>query len=149
MLRPQVPAALPLLQQRQSHQKEVYDKRAKDLKPLVGGDKVLVRAGDQQVWNEVTVLARSSQPQSYIVDSEGSKFRRNRTQLKSVLSSSDPVVDADIQEDQSQVTTAVATEGHVDVGKPTIPRTPEPTPRRSARATRGTLPSRYDQFDMN
>jgi len=77
-------------------------------------------------------------------------LRRNRIQLKSVPSSSDPVLDADIQEDQSQVTTAVATEGHVDVGKPTTnPRTPEPAPRKSARATRGTLPSRYDQFDMN
>jgi len=43
----------------------------------------------------------------------------------------------------------VAAEGHVDVGKPaTIPRTPEPTPRRSAWATRGTPPSRYAQFDM-
>jgi len=70
MLKPQVPAALPLLQQRQSHQKEMYDKSAKDLKPLVGGDKMLVRAGDQQVWNEATVLARSSQPRFYIVDSE-------------------------------------------------------------------------------
>jgi len=96
------------------------------------------------------VLARSSQPRSYIVDSEGSLLRRNRIKLKSVPSSSNPVLGKDIQEDQSQVTTAVATEGHVDVGKPTtIPRTPEPTSRRSARATRGTLPSRYDQFDMN
>ncbi|KAF6038078.1 hypothetical protein EB796_003613 [Bugula neritina] len=124
MLKLQVPAALPLLQQRQSHQKEMDDKRAKDLKPLVGGDKVLVRAGSQ--------------------------LRRNRTQLKSVPSSSDPVLDADLQEDQSEVTTAVATEGHVDVGKPTtIPRTSEPIPRRSAWAIQGTLPSRYGQFDMN
>ncbi|KAF6027133.1 hypothetical protein EB796_014555 [Bugula neritina] len=100
--------------------------------------------------NEATVLARSSQPRSYIVDSEGSQLRRNRTQLKSVPSSSGPVLDADLQEDQSEVTTAVATEGHVDVGKPTtIPRTSEPIPRRSAWATRGTLPSRNGQFDMN
>jgi len=49
MLKPQVPAALPLLQQRQSYQKEMYDKGAKDLEPLVGSDKVLFRAGDQQV----------------------------------------------------------------------------------------------------
>ncbi|KAF6036591.1 hypothetical protein EB796_005102 [Bugula neritina] len=85
MLKPQVPAALPLLQQRQSHQKEMYDMGAKELEPLVGGDKVLVRAGDQQVWNEATLLARSSQPRFYIVDSEVST-RKNRTQLKSVPS---------------------------------------------------------------
>jgi len=94
MLKPQVPAALPLLQQRQSHQKEMYDMGAKELEPLVGGDKVLVRAGDQQVWNEATLLARSSQPRSYIVDSEGSQLLKNRTQLKSVPSSSNPVLDA-------------------------------------------------------
>jgi len=82
--------------------------RERDLKPLVGGDKVLARAGDQQVWNEATVLARSCQPRSYIVDSEGSQLQRNRTQMKSVPSSSDPVLDADLQEDQSEIKTAVA-----------------------------------------
>jgi len=112
---------------------------------LVEGDKVLVKAGDQKVWNEATVLARSSQRRCYIVDSEGSQPRRNSTQLKFVPPSSDPVLDADLQEDQSKVTTAVATEGHVAVGKQkTIPRTPEPTPRRSSRATLGSQPSRYD-----
>ena len=46
-LRPQVLEAQQLLQQRQDKQKEVHYRKARDLKPLVKGDRVLVRTDNK------------------------------------------------------------------------------------------------------
>ena len=45
---------------RQDKQKEVHDRKARDLKPLVNGDRVLVGTDNEPHWTEGKVLAEAS-----------------------------------------------------------------------------------------
>ena len=83
-LRPQVLEARELMLQRQDKQKEVHDRKARDLKTLVNMDRVLVRTDNEPHWTEGKILAEASQPRSYIVDTGSNQLRRNRTHPKSV-----------------------------------------------------------------
>ena len=53
---------------RQDKQKEVHNRKARDLKTLVNGDRVLVKTDNEPYWTEGKILAEASQPRSYIVD---------------------------------------------------------------------------------
>ena len=59
-LRPQVLEARELMLRRQDKQKEVHGRKARDLKPSVNGDRVLVRADNETHWTEGKLLAEAS-----------------------------------------------------------------------------------------
>ncbi|KAK3702003.1 hypothetical protein QZH41_007698 [Actinostola sp. cb2023] len=75
------------LQERQVKQKEYYDRGSKPLNPLRPGDKIHLRDESQNIWIPGTVTAKTEQPRSYIVDVNGSQYRRNR---RDILDARDP-----------------------------------------------------------
>ncbi|KAK3741612.1 hypothetical protein QZH41_006978 [Actinostola sp. cb2023] len=75
------------LQERQVKQKEYYDRGSKPLNPLRPGDQIHLRDESQNIWIPGTVTAKTEQPRSYIVDVNGSQYRRNR---RDILDARDP-----------------------------------------------------------
>lgn len=80
LLKPQTTDPLKVkekLQERQKKEKLVYDKHARPLPFLQGGDTVRCRPERQQEWKKALVL-----PRSYVIlDEQGKIFRRNRKHL--------------------------------------------------------------------
>ena len=145
MLKPQIPDALELLQQRQNKQKDVHDRKARDLKPLAEGDKVFVRTDNEPQWTEGNAIAETAQPRSYLVNTGSNQLRRNRVHLKSA-----PNKGLEVEHDttHSEVTIAPRAEIHSEVPASPLPVTPTPTPQRSARQNCGALSRRFDNFAM-
>ena len=141
-LRSQVLEAQELMLRRQDEQKEVHNRKARDLKTLVNMDRVLVRTGNEPHWTEGKILAEASQPRSYIVDTGSNQLRRNRTHLKSVPHNGNG---AELEAAHSELWRRQK----LTVPVSPVPSTPIHFPRRSARQYRGALPKRFDGFEMN
>ncbi|KAK3103001.1 hypothetical protein FSP39_015684 [Pinctada imbricata] len=70
----------PKLKERQNQQKAYYDRNARELEELKTGDKVGIQSGDRP-WKEGKVVQKCAEPRSYIVESDGTQYRRNRIHL--------------------------------------------------------------------
>ena len=146
-LQPTAVKAHEKLSNRQDGYKAGYDKSAKSLEPLAEGDNVMVRTRKAERWQPARVVDVHPTPRSYIVDNGHNLVRRNRVHLKHapVTPVADPM-EPPLSDPLTPVTTAA--EGNTAPSTP-VPTTPKPAPRRSARQTRGTLPVRYDGFQMD
>ncbi|XP_021360877.1 uncharacterized protein LOC110455216 [Mizuhopecten yessoensis] len=72
------------LKLRQARQQENFNKHAmqKPLKPLDPGDHVMVKHPAKGTWEAGIVERQHTTPRSYVVESNGRKYRRNRRYLK-------------------------------------------------------------------
>ena len=71
------------LQVRQDKQKMYFDRKSKDLPPLIPGQNVRVQNTDSGHWEKATVISDCNQPRSYILNTEdGKNLRRNRVQIR-------------------------------------------------------------------
>ena len=72
---------------RQDKQKTNFDRRAKDLPPLVPGTKITVRNHRTGLWEPAIVERTTENPRSYIVTNEktGQTVRRNRKRLRDTM----------------------------------------------------------------
>lgn len=78
------------LQERQEQQKQHYDKHAHDLPPLIPGEAVTVQNHTNKQWSPAVVRSVCPEPRSYIIESHnGSVFRRNRRDIRTVAQSED------------------------------------------------------------
>lgn len=71
------------LKTRQAEQKRKFDKHVpkSDLKPLIPGEKVMIKHNDQ--WIHGSVAEKHESPRSYVVKgNNGRKYRRNRRDLR-------------------------------------------------------------------
>ena len=62
-------------------QQQYYNRNAKVLKPLNTGETVRVRKPGQKTWTPAVVTRVTEALRSYVVDSEGTSYRRNRRDL--------------------------------------------------------------------
>ena len=71
------------LNQQKANQKLYHDsKSASDLRPLLPGDQVrMAPSPGSKRWNPAIVVTRHVSPRSYIVESGGHEYRRNRRHL--------------------------------------------------------------------
>lgn len=69
------------LTEKQQKQKSYYDKTAKPLPTLQPGEHVRLRNDDKGVWVPATVKRATSEPRSYVVESNGRDYRRNRRHI--------------------------------------------------------------------
>ena len=71
------------LHARQVKQKSYYDRAAKPLVPLHVGENVRIKdtSTSKQNWKPAIVTGTSEHPRSYIVESDGKEYRRNRRHL--------------------------------------------------------------------
>ena len=70
-----------LSRRRAEIQQQYYNRNAKVLKPLNTGDTVRVRKPGQKTWTPAVVTRVTNAPRSYVVNSEGTSYRRNRRDL--------------------------------------------------------------------
>ena len=84
--------ALVAAKARQQHH---YDKSAKALPPLNAGDAVRLKLPGQQTWSPA-VCIREAGPRSYEVESQGTRYRRNRRQLIKTEESPPPEPDFEL-----------------------------------------------------
>lgn len=75
------------LKERQSRQKQQYDKTAKSLPTLHKDDKVYI--SDKGKWRPATVVKHTDTPRSYLVQTDSGTYRRNRRDLLKVSTKSD------------------------------------------------------------
>ena len=59
-----------------------HDKQARALLPLADGEEVHVRNASSGIWEPGSVISRSSEPRSYIIDTAHGRIRRNRRDLR-------------------------------------------------------------------
>jgi len=130
-LKPHVVQASELLQRNQQTAKDYYDRRTRPLNTLKPGTPVLMRTDEESKWTPGNVLEQHSAPRSYLVDNGSNVVRRNRVHLKP--NNSPLPVEPDLTEPESNVS---------DV----IPPAPE---IRTPRSTRGVLPSRFKDYQMD
>ena len=112
----------------------------------MNGDRVLVRTDNEPYWTEGKILAEASQPRSYIVDTGSNQLKRNRTHLKLVPHKGNG---AELEAAHSEVMETPGADNRTKVQASHVPSIPTPSPRRSARQNRGTVPKRFDGFKMN
>ena len=62
-------------------QQQYYNRNAKVLKPLNTWDTVRVRKPGRKTWTTAVVTRVTEEPRSYVVDAEGTSYRRNRGDL--------------------------------------------------------------------
>ena len=135
------------LQKHQRTTKHYYDRTAKELPPLGSGEHVLMRIPEENCWTLATVVAHHDSPRSYLVDNGNNLVRRNRVHLKPNRTREPPVV-------QGEEDVCLPSHDHPVLDTPlddtsaVTPPSPPPTPRRSLRVNKGTLPARYKDFDM-
>ncbi|XP_048257540.1 uncharacterized protein K02A2.6-like [Haliotis rufescens] len=74
------------LEERQLQQKEHFDNRAgEELPPLIPNQPISVRDQQSGRWKNATIVGKSPEPRSYIVETtEGSILRRNRRDLREI-----------------------------------------------------------------
>ena len=71
------------LQNRQNSQKMYFDRRSKDLPPLIPGQDVRIQNSQSGQWEKAKVLSKCEEPRSYLVSTpEGQTYRRNRVHLR-------------------------------------------------------------------
>ena len=71
------------LQRRQEKQKRYHDQHAKELPPLSRGQEVSVQDSTTAKWVPATILAESTEPRSYILETKGGAvLRRNRRHIR-------------------------------------------------------------------
>ena len=71
------------LQNRQNSQKMYFDRRSKDLPPLISGQDVCIQNSQYGQWEKAKVLSKCEEPRSYLVSTpEGQTYRRNRVHLR-------------------------------------------------------------------
>ena len=71
------------LEARQDSQKSYFDQRAKDLPPLIVGQKVSVEDPTTGRWKAAKVISKTDQPRSYVVVTQDQRqYRRNRRHLR-------------------------------------------------------------------
>lgn len=87
-------------------QTKQYDKKSKSLSPLIPGEQIrMKRPGDDQ-WS-LAVCIKSVGPRSYLIESGGRLYRRNRRQSRNTLEDWHPARQApmdDHEEDEEQST---------------------------------------------
>lgn len=66
------------LSRRTEIQQQYYNQNAKVLKLLDVGDTVRVRKLGHKIWTPAVVTKVTEAPRSYVADSEGTSYRRNR-----------------------------------------------------------------------
>ena len=81
LLRPAKINARPFLVECQRAQKRHYDKTAKPLPPLQSGDSIRMQRKGK--WEPAVVIKSDKAPRSYIVNCNGTTYRRNRRHLLS------------------------------------------------------------------
>ena len=69
------------LSRRAEIQQQYYNRNAKVLKPLSTGDTVRARKPGQKTWTPAVVTRVTNAPRSYVINSEGTSYRRNRRDL--------------------------------------------------------------------
>ena len=69
------------LSRRAEIQQQHYNRNAKVLKPLNTGDTVRVRKPGEKTWTSAVITRVTDAPRSYVVNSEGTSYRRNRRDL--------------------------------------------------------------------
>ena len=126
------------LRQRKTRQKYYYDRHTATLRPLVVGDRVMMRAKGKWEpakgkWEPATVIAISQDgPRSYIVNTPGGQsYRRNQRHLKPTPSSlnakrhyqADHSCD-DWLEDANISSEADTTETEIPAGQNSVPSPP-------------------------
>ena len=71
------------LQCRQNLQKEYFDRKSKDLPPLIPGQDIRFQNNQSGQWEKAKVLSKCEEPRSYVVETpEGQIMRRNRVHLR-------------------------------------------------------------------
>ena len=65
----------------QRKQKIIYDRGARKLDPLTTGEQVRMRNDNYKMWQPAVVKQVSPNPRSYVVESRGREYRRNRKHL--------------------------------------------------------------------
>ncbi len=83
LFQPKIEKGVPeKLEKKKEIQKRYYDKGTKVLKKLKEGDLVRVKLGkNQKQMTMAKVIRETSQPRSYIIESDGVQYRRNRRHL--------------------------------------------------------------------
>ena len=69
------------LEKIQAKQKHYYDHGTRTLEPLTSGEGVRLRDTSTGNWIPATVKRIADEPRSYIVESNGQEYRRNRRDL--------------------------------------------------------------------
>ena len=143
------------LKARQQTAKAYYDQRTKGLPNIPLSSEVFMRAGPEKIWTPGCVVGHHGAPRSYLVDNGSRILRRNRVHLKpnntivrpsSELDSSSPTDTEELP--NSNLPTPVVSDQEVKAVTPTRSVVP-PIGRRGVRSSRGVLPSRFKDFDMN
>ena len=67
-----------VLQKRQDHQKEMYDRNAKSLPAMYPNECVRVCDPVTKLWEPGKILAKTDAPRSYLVETNGATYRRNQ-----------------------------------------------------------------------
>ena len=81
LLKPPTASAKPKLVNRQLNAKHYYDQKASRPLPEIHiGDSVMMK--DDSSWKHATVEAKHATPKSFVVNSGGRQYRRNRSMLK-------------------------------------------------------------------
>ncbi|XP_064116649.1 uncharacterized protein K02A2.6-like [Macrobrachium nipponense] len=116
-----------------------YDKNAKDLSILHEGDNVRLKPYvlGKKAWEKGKVVEQLDE-RSYLIESEGKLFRRNRVQLKETPSDVHmPKVNEPVTIDLigNEIETPVKVENKVESDRQT-------------RSTRNKLPSKYSDYEM-
>jgi len=143
------------LKARQQTAKAYYDQRTKELPNIPLGSEVFMRAGPEQIWTPGCVVGHHGALRSYLVDNGSRILRRNRVHLKpnntivrpsSELDSSSPTDTEELP--NPNLLTPVVSDQEVKAVTPTG-RVVPPIGRQGVRSSRGVLPSRFKDFDMN
>ena len=88
-------------------QQQYYNRNAKVLKPLNTGDTVRVRKPGQKTWTHAVVTRVTEAPRSYVVDSEGTSYRRNRRYLIKTTEATNQQQDLHEEESKTNTTSPV------------------------------------------
>jgi hypothetical protein len=139
-----------VLKQHQQITKEQHDKSAKELPALRTGDQVFMRTNDEKHWSPGSIVNHHQSPRSYIVNNGQNLVRRNRVHLKNNQTKviyAEPDVDEQTPHKFDRANQSIPDQLDPDTSpEQNVHATPA---RRSQRANKGVLPSRYQDFDMH
>ena len=76
------------LRRRAEVQQQYCNQHARLLKPLNTGDTVRIKKPGQKTWTPAEVIKLTESPRSYVVESEGTRNRRNRRDLMKTVEAS-------------------------------------------------------------
>ena len=112
----------PCLEEKQNKQKLYYDKTAKALEPLLPGEQVRLRNEAKGTWTPATVKQVANELRSYVVESSGREYRRNRRDLLKVPTENHQISNAEPVSPESApaVEPAEVTQTHNPPGNPPV-----------------------------